>query len=77
MTGVSHDFAELTDALHRAEQTTEEMQARAAAIDRLVHEGDLESINFGPGSDAMDSRLRGLNADADVERQLDALRKDR
>ena len=77
MTGVSHDFAELTDALHRAEQTTEEMQARAAAIDRLVHEGDLESINFGPGSDAMDSRLRGLTADADVERQLDALRKDR
>ena len=53
------------------------MQARAAAIDRLVHEGDLESINFGPGSDAMDSRLRGLTADADVERQLDALRKDR
>jgi len=77
MTGVSHDFAELTDALHRAEQTTEEMQAGAAAIDRLVHEGDLESINFGPGSDAMDSRLRGLTADADVERQLDALRKDR
>ena len=75
MTGVSQDLAELTDALHRAEQTTEEMEARAAAIDRLVHEGDLEAINFGPGPDIADSRSRGLAADADVERQLEALRR--
>jgi phage shock protein A len=75
MTGVSQDFADLTATLHRAEQTTEEMQARATAIDRLVQEGDLESINFAPGADAIDDRYKALGVDEDVERQLDALRE--
>ena len=75
MTGVSQDFADLTAALHRAEQTTEDMQARASAIDRLVHEGDLESISFAAGSDAIDARYQALGADADVERRLNALKE--
>jgi phage shock protein A len=66
MTGVSQDFADLTAALHRAERTTEQMQARATAIDRLVKDGDLETISFEGDSDAID---------VDVERQLDALRQ--
>src|SRR5437899_4075746 len=74
MTGVSQDFADLTATLQRAEHTTEEMQARAAAIDRLVQEGDLEAITFAAGSDAIDARYHSLDADADVERQMDALR---
>src|SRR5437899_13046592 len=75
MTGVSQDFADLTATLQRAEHTTEEMQARAAAIDRLVQEGDLEAITFAAGSDAIDARYHSLDADADVERQLDALKE--
>jgi phage shock protein A len=47
MTGVSNDLAELTAALRRAERTTEDMQARATAIDRLVQDGDLESLDEG------------------------------
>ena len=74
MTGVSQDFADLTAALHRAEQTTEDMQARATAIDRLVREGDLEAISFESGSDAIDARYQALGADEDVERQLRALK---
>src|SRR2546430_15041116 len=70
MTGVSQDFAELTATLHRAEQTTEEMQARATAIDRLVQEGDLEAITFADGP-------APLGADADVEDQLDARSEER
>jgi phage shock protein A len=66
MTGVSQDFADLTAALHRAERTTEQMQARATAIDRLVKDGDLETISLEGDSDAID---------ADVERQLDALKQ--
>src|SRR5215471_13342181 len=62
MTGVSQDFADLTAALHRAEQTTEAMQARATAIDRLVEDGDLESIGLATIPDAV--------ADEDVERRL-------
>jgi phage shock protein A len=75
MTGVSQDFADLTATLQRAEQTTEEMQARATAIDRLVREGDLEAISFAAGTDAIDARYQSLGADADVERQMDALRE--
>jgi phage shock protein A len=75
MTGVSQDFADLTAALHRAEQTTEDMQARATAIDRLVQEGDLESIAFAPGSDAIDARFQTLGAEDDVERRLNALKE--
>jgi phage shock protein A len=75
MTGVSQDFADLTAALHRAEQTTEDMQARATAIDRLVQEGDLESIGFAAGSDAIDARYQTLGADDDVERRLNALKE--
>jgi hypothetical protein len=49
--------------------------ARAAAIDQLVSEGDLERIGFAAGADAIDERHRALGAEADVEGQLDALRK--
>jgi len=75
MTGVSEDFADLAAALHRAEQTTEDMQARATAIDRLVREGDLESIGFAAGSDAIDARYQTLGADDEVERRLNALKE--
>ena len=75
MTGVAGDFDDLAATLQHAERTTEEMQARAAAIDRLVADGDLESIAFGQGSDAIDERYRALGANADVERQLEALRR--
>jgi len=74
MTGVSRDFADLTAALHRAEQTTEDMQARATAIDRLVREGDLESFSFA-ASDGIDARYQSFGVDEDVERQLDALKE--
>jgi phage shock protein A len=67
MTGVSQDFADLTAALHRAEQTTEAMQARATAIDRLVEDGDLESIGLATIPDPV--------ADEDVERRLSALKE--
>jgi phage shock protein A len=67
MTGVSQDFADLTAALQRAEQTTEAMQARATAIDRLVEDGDLESIGMTTIPDAA--------ADEDVERRLSALKE--
>ena len=75
MTGVSQDFAELTATLRHAEQTTSDMEARATAIDRLVQEGDMETIGFAAGSDAIDSRYQSLGADEDVERRLKALRE--
>ena len=66
MTGVSQDFADLTAALQRAEQTTQDMQARATAIDKLVQDGDLESL---------DAPYERLGGDDDVERRLNALKE--
>src|SRR5207302_312761 len=65
MTGVSQDFADLTATLHRAEQTTEDMQARATAIDRLVRDGDLDAISFAAGFDSVDARFQTLGAGAE------------
>jgi phage shock protein A len=62
MTGVSADFESLTAALQRAEERTETLQARATAIDRLVQEGDLESLELPPGDD-VEVQLAALESD--------------
>jgi phage shock protein A len=74
VTGVSQDFAELSATLQRAEDTTESLQARATAIDRLVRDGDLAAIS--PTVESLDSLLSQAGADEEVERQLSALAKE-
>jgi len=72
VTGVSADFADLAAALQRAEEKTQSMQARATAIDRLVKEGDLESVaetasgelpELPGGEEEVESQLAALEAD--------------
>jgi phage shock protein A len=65
VTGVSEDFADLAAALQRAEEKTQSMQARATAIDKLVQDGDLESV-------AQANR----STDEEVDRSLVALEAD-
>jgi phage shock protein A len=68
--GVSQEMADLTDALEKAEQTTEHMQARATAIDELVRAGILDT----PNSDAIAAQFKALDVSKAVNGQLDALR---
>ena len=68
--GVSREMADLTDALQKAEETTENMQARATAIDELVRAGILDS----PGSDAIAAQFKALDVSKNVDEQLSALR---
>jgi len=72
VTGVSEDFADLAAALQRAEEKTQSMQARATAIDRLVKEGDLESVTE-TASGALPELPEGQE---EVENQLAALEAD-
>jgi phage shock protein A len=72
VTGVSDDFADLAAALQRAEEKTQSMQARATAIDKLVKEGDLESVGETASGDLPE--LPG--GDEEVEHQLAALEAD-
>jgi len=72
VTGVSDDFADLAAALQRAEEKTQSMQARASAIDKLVKEGDLESV----GETASGGLPELPGGDEEVEHQLAALEAD-
>lgn len=68
--GVSQEIADLTEALAKAEETTEHMQARAVAIDELVQAGILDA----PGADVVDSHLNAMDVSKAVDSQLSALR---
>lgn len=68
LTGVSQELAELGQAMQQAERKSELMQARAAAIDRLVDDGLLEMP--APSSD----ELMPLVVSQVVEDQLAVLK---
>ena len=72
LSGVSAELSELSQAMAKAERKSAQMQARAAAIDRLVDEGLLEipaAIDLATGEDLL------VDGDfVDVEAQLQALK---
>ena len=72
LSGVSSELADLSQAMAQAERKSEQMQARAAAIDRLVDEGLLEipaAVDLAAGDDWLPE-----DKIADVEDQLHALK---
>ncbi len=72
LSGVSTELAELSQAMAQAERKSVQMQARAAAIDRLVDEGLLESpaaVDLAVGDDFL-----AEGEIVDVEEQLTALK---
>ena len=75
MSGVSDELAGLGTALERAEQTTEDMQARAAAIDQLVESGILDAPGR-PALGAAPRQLADVEASEDIERRLAELKSD-
>ncbi|UCC51485.1 MAG: PspA/IM30 family protein [Anaerolineaceae bacterium] len=72
LSGVSTELAELSHAMAQAERKSVQMQARAAAIDRLVDEGLLEipaAVDLAVGDDFL-----AEGEIVDVEEQLTALK---
>jgi phage shock protein A len=72
LSGVSGELVELSQAMAQAERKSVQMQARAAAIDRLVDEGLLEipsAVDLAAGDDLMTG-----DGIVDVEDQLAALK---
>lgn len=72
LAGVSSDLADLSQAMSMAEQKSAQMQARVAAIDRLVDEGLLESPETAVLTRAEEIVLQDEAFDLDAE--LAALR---
>lgn len=75
ISGVSGDLGELSLALGRAEEKTNQMMARASALDALTAGGSLEPAILGD-SDIVEVELRKITAGRAVEEELAALMAD-
>jgi phage shock protein A len=71
LTGVSGELAELGMALGRAEEKTDRMQARAAALDAFI---DPTSLGLPGGPDEVEHELRRLASERAVDNQIATLK---
>jgi phage shock protein A len=72
--GLSEEMADVQLAMQRAQDKTEQMQARAAALEELVGSAALPEIGPSSGDD-IDRELARLSAGDEVERQLEAMKR--
>jgi phage shock protein A len=68
-TGIGEQMADTGLAIQRAKDKTEQMQARASAVDELVESGALEDFTTGGETD-LDRELRQLSASTQVDDEL-------
>jgi phage shock protein A len=74
-TGIGEQMADTGLAIQRAKDKTEQMQARAAAVEELVEAGTLEDFTAG-GQTALDRELAQIQAGTQVDRELEALKSE-
>lgn len=72
VTGISEEMADVGLALERAENKTEEMKARANAIDELMESGTLQDLTGS--KDDIDRELSKISAQSNVESELARLK---
>ena len=72
-TGLGEEMSDVGLAIQRAQDKTEQMQARAAAVDELVATGAIEDLTAPAGSD-IDRQLTEMSASTQVESELAKLR---
>ena len=68
-TGIGEQMADTGLAISRARDKTEEMQARAAAMDELIASGTLEDFTSG-GDTQLDRELAQLTSKSKVDDEL-------
>jgi len=73
--GVGEQMADLGLAIQRAEDKTEDMRARASAVEELEKAGTFEDLTqLGSGQDDIDRELAQLGAGAQVDDELAAMK---
>jgi phage shock protein A len=72
-TGIGEQMADTGLAIQRAKDKTEQMQARAAAVDELVESGALEDFTSGGETD-LDRELRKLSSGTQVDDELEKMK---
>jgi phage shock protein A len=72
-TGIGEQMADTGLAIQRAQDKTQEMQARAAAVDELIASGTLEDFTTG-GQTELDRQLGQIASQSQVDTELAALK---
>jgi phage shock protein A len=72
-TGISEEMSDVGLAIQRAEDKTEQMKARAGAIDELMASGALDDMVSGPRDD-IQAELDRMGAGQGVELELERLK---
>jgi phage shock protein A len=75
VTGLSEHMADVNMMMERAQDKTQQMQARAAAVDSLVDSGTLDTIGISSGDD-IERQLQSGLTESQVEAQLAALKQE-
>jgi phage shock protein A len=70
VTGIGEEMGDVGLAMQRAQDKTEQMQARAGALDELVASGALEDATLPTGRDDLQAELEAATAGQDVETEL-------
>ena len=73
-TGIGEQMADTGLAIQRAKDKTEQMQARASAIDELTTSGALE--DFTSDQTELDRELGAIASQSQVDRELDAMKSE-
>jgi phage shock protein A len=74
-TGVGDEMADVGLAMQRALDKTEDMKARASAVEELQAAGTFEDLTaLGPGQDDIDRQLEQLGGHAAVDEELATLK---
>ena len=71
-TGIGEQMADTGLAIQRAKDKTEQMQARASAVEELVEAGTLE--DFTTGGDQIDRELAQLASSTQVDQELEKMK---
>jgi phage shock protein A len=70
VTGISEEMGDIGLAMQRAQDKTEQLQARAGALDELLASGALQDATLPGGRDDLQSQLEALTAGHDVDDEL-------
>ncbi len=74
VTGISEEMEDIGITIQRAEDKTEKMKARAAALEELVAKGTL--VDLTSSRDEVERQLRELRIASDVEKELAILKQE-
>jgi phage shock protein A len=73
--GVGEQMADLGLAIQRAEEKTENMKARASAVEELEAAGTFEDLSaLGSGPDDIDRQLAQISAGSQVDSELEKMK---